>query len=186
MAATAAGVGVAWWRYRELLPSGNVVYREEMYGIAWRAFLDSPLWGTAFTDASVVYFRLFQVATSTQYLPTHSDLLDLLAHGGVVAGALWLLFAWRQWVILWFAGRVLALRNQQGDLAPYRWLGVLALIQAGALITYAINPVMISPVYAYWIWGSAGVMWALHRELTAKRLPVKLTRQALTRQTMAQ
>lgn len=177
--AAAAGGGYAWWQHRELLPSGNVPYRQEMYGIAWRTFLESPVWGTAFSDASVVYFGLFQVAQSTQYLPTHSDLLDLLAHGGVIAGALWLLVAWRQWTIAWFTARVLAARKPSVDLVPYRWMGVLSLIQIGAVITYAINPVMINPVYAYWMWGCAGVLWALHRELTAPPLPVKLTQQQM-------
>jgi hypothetical protein len=174
--------GVAWARHRDSLPSGNIPYREEMYSIAWRAFIDSPAWGSAFTDASVVYFKLFQVAQSTQYLPTHSDLLDLLAHGGVIAVALWLLVAKRQFAIAWFAGRTLAAREPGVDLTRHRWLAVLALIQLGAIVTYAINPVMINPVYAYWMWGSAGVMWALHQEIVAPPLPVKATRYTLMQQ----
>jgi hypothetical protein len=176
--AAAGAVGYAWWQHREVLPSGNLEYRTEMYGIAWRTFLDSPVWGTAFTDASVVYFRLFQVQTHTQYLPTHSDLLDLLAHGGVLAALLWLLVAWRLLTIAWFSGRALATPDPKADLRPFQWLGVLALIQIGAVVTYAINPVMISPVYAFWTWGSGGVLWALYRELAGPALPGKLTRQA--------
>ena len=173
---------MAWSRHRDSLPSGNIPYREEMYAIAWRTFLESPVWGSAFTDASVVYFQLFQVAQSTQYLPTHSDVLDLLAHGGVIAVVLWLLVAKRQFAIAWFAGRTLAARQAGVDLTRIRWLAVLALMQLGAMLTYAINPVMINPVYAYWMWGSAGVMWALYQEIVATPLPVKTGRYALMQQ----
>jgi hypothetical protein len=174
----------AWWQNRELLPSGNVEYRTEMYGIAWRQFLESPIWGSAFTSSSVNYFRLFKVDLGTQYLPTHSDVLDLMAHGGVIAMALWALIVWRTARMAWDALRTLVRREQGVDLRPWQWLGVLSLIQLGGLITYAINPILISPVHAYWVWGSLGVMWALHRELTAAPLPVRMTYSAQLRQTV--
>ena len=174
---------MAWVRHRDSLPPGNVAYRLEMYEIAWRKFLESPVWGSGFTDSSVVYFQLYKVLQDTQYLPTHSDPLDLLANGGVIAAVLWLLVVKRQFVIAWFAGRELAVRPSGVDLTRHRWLAVLGLMQIGAVITCSFNPIMISPVYAYWIWGSAGVMWALHQDIVALPLPVKLTQYALTKQT---
>ena len=173
----------AWTLHRDALPSGNVEYRLEMYEIAWRKFLESPLWGNAFTDSSVVYFQLYKVLQETQYLPTHSDPLDLLANGGVIAAVLWLLVVKRQFFIAWFAGRELAACPSGVDLTRHRWLAMLALVQIGAVITCAFNPILISPVYAFWIWGSAGVMWALYQEIVAPPLPVKLTQYALMQQT---
>lgn len=175
-----AAAAMAWTKHRDSLPSGNAVYRLEMYEIAWRKFLESPIWGSGFTDASVIYFQLFKVAQDTQYLPTHSDPLDLLAQGGIVAAMLWFLVVKRQFVIAWFVGRELAARRTGVDLTHHRWLAVLALMQIGAIITYAFNPVMISPVYNYWMWGSSGVMWALYQEIVAPPLPVKLNRFTLT------
>jgi hypothetical protein len=174
--AVVGGLGWAWWDNREVLPSGNVPYRTYMYEIAWGKFLASPLWGTAFTDASIVYFTLFQVDLPTQYLPTHSDILDLLAHGGAIAFLLWLVLFLRALSIAWATAAVLIRRDEGVDLRPWQWLGVLSLIQGGAFITYAINPILISPVHAFFVWGSLGVMWALHRELTAQPLPVRMTR----------
>ncbi len=173
---------VAWTRHRDTLPSGNVPYRLEMYEIAWNKFLASPVWGSGFTDPSVIYFQLFKVEQATQYLPTHSDPLDLLAHGGLIAAALWLLVVKRQFVIAWFAGRELAARPNGVDLTRHRWLAMLAIMQIGAVITSAFNPIMISPVYAFWMWGSAGVMWALYQDIVAPPLPVKLTRFSLLQQ----
>ena len=173
---------MAWVQHRDSLPSGNVSYRLEMYEIAWRKFLESPLWGSAFTDSSVVYFELYKVLQATQYLPTHSDPLDLLAHGGVIAAVLWLLVVKRQFVIAWFAGRELAARPSGVDLTRHRWLAMLALVQIGSVITCAFNPIMINPVYAFWMWGSAGVMWALYQEIVAPPLPVKLNRFSLMKQ----
>jgi O-antigen ligase len=156
-----------WWTNRTELPSGNVQYRTEMYGIAWRRFLDSPLWGTGFTDSSVVYFELYRVATRVQTLPTHSDILDLLAHGGLIAFTLWGLTVWRLFSISMAAARQLASAPAGDPNRSWRWLFVLGLVQLGALITYAVNPPMINPVHAYWMWGAAGVMWALYRQLVA-------------------
>lgn len=177
-----AAMGYAWWQNRELLPSGNVEYRTEMYNIAWRQFTSSPIWGTAFTDASVVYFSLFKVDLGTQYLPTHSDVLDLLAHGGLIGFTLWLLLVWLVLRLGWSTLRVLVQREEGVDLRPWQYMGVLTMIQIGAVITYVINPILISPVHAFWVWGTAGVMWALHRELTAPALPMPLTRRALLHQ----
>lgn len=167
----AAALFWVWWTNRGELPSGNVEYRTEMYGIAWRRFLESPLWGTGFTDSSVTYFELFRVATRVQTLPTHSDILDMLAHGGLIAIGLWLLTVWRL-LRLGAAGvGQLAAAPFGAANRAWRWLFVLSLVQLGALITYAVNPPLINPAHAFWVWGSAGVLWALHRQLTDPLAP---------------
>lgn len=166
LAAVAIAVAVAWWLRRDALPSGNTGYRIEMYGIAIQRFLDSPLWGTAFAEASVTYFRLYEVAVGTNYLPTHSDMLDMLGHGGLIAISLWLATVWRILSITGAAFAAMTSPQAHADERGWRWLFVLGMIQVGALITYAFNPPLIRLVNGLWIWGGAGVMWALHRYLT--------------------
>ncbi|HLL19959.1 MAG TPA: O-antigen ligase family protein [Rubrivivax sp.] len=163
----------AYFQYKSQLPSGSPEYRIEMYGIAWRRFLDSPLWGSAFTDSAVTYFELYRVAVATQHLPTHSDVLDILAHGGIVGFLLWGLTAWRLMAIGWDSLRVVAAGSVSGqasgataDMRAWRWLFVASLVQVGAIVTYAFNPLLHRPSHGVVIWGVAGVMWALHRHLT--------------------
>src|SRR5262245_5761022 len=72
------------------LPTGNVDYRMQTYGLAWERFLDSPLWGTLFAAEAVEKFTLYSIRGSRNVLPSHSDVLDLLANGGFVATALWI------------------------------------------------------------------------------------------------
>jgi len=174
LAAVTAGIYIAYITFRKELPSGNVDYRMEMYGIAWRHFLSSPIWGSAFTDSSVTYFRLFKVAVGTQYLPTHSDVLDLLSQGGTIALALWLGTVWRILSIGWATLRKLMSDAPEEDLRPWRWLFVMVLIQINAVIVYSFNPPLINPIQGFWIWGGAGVMWALYLQLT--RPPVEEVR----------
>ena len=166
----AAALVVVWMKVKTLLPSGNVEYRMEMYEIVWRRFLASPVWGSWFADTSVNYFRLYKIELGSQYLPTHSDILDILGHGGLFGISLWLMAVWRIMAIGWAAGSVLTAVEESGrDLRPWRWLFVLFLVQVNAIITYAVNPPLIKPVYAFWIWGGVGMMWALHRTLTRDR-----------------
>lgn len=164
--AVVCAAGLAWWWRREHLPSGNTGYRIEMYGIAIRRFLNSPLWGTAFADPSVTYFQLYEVAVGTNYLPTHSDVLDILGHGGLIAIGLWLATVWRILAITASAFAAMVARQAPSNERAWRWLFVLGMVQVGALITYAFNPPLIRLVNGLWIWGGAGVLWALHRYLT--------------------
>lgn len=90
LCATAAGIWVAYTYFQSYMPTGNPEYRLHTYGIAWDKFKASPAWGTGFTKAAVEFFDQFDVAAGTQNLPTHSDPLDILANGGLIAMALWL------------------------------------------------------------------------------------------------
>ena len=174
--AVAAGLVYAWLQYKSELPSGNTVYRLEMYGIAWQRFLDSPVWGTLFAEATVNYFTVFRVAQGTQNLPTHSDILDIMAHGGMIGLLLWGMVVWRMMSILWLTVRRLTEANLERDLRPWRWLFVLGLVQVTAVITYAVNPPLINPVIGFWVWGGMGVMWALHRHLETAAPVVEVVR----------
>jgi O-antigen ligase len=168
LVASVAGLYYAWKTHRQSLPSGNVEYRVEMYGIAWRRFLDSPIWGNGFTESSVNYFELYRVATKLQTLPTHSDILDLMAHGGLLALLLWLMGVWLVAKITWGAANRISLAGRDEPMRAWRCVVVLGLVQLCAIVTYAFNPPLISPVHAYWMWGSAAVMWALNQYLTER------------------
>jgi len=163
--AIVASLFFAWLQYKSELPSGNTIYRVEMYGIAWQRFLDSPVWGTLFSEATVNYFTVFRVAQGTQNLPTHSDILDIMAHGGIIGLFLWTMVVWRMLSIVWLTVGRLTEAKSERDLRPWRWLFVLGLMQVTAIVTYAVNPPLINPVIGFWIWGGVGVMWALHRHL---------------------
>lgn len=172
----AAGFGFAWLSIKTALPSGNVDYRMEMYSLIWNRFLGSPIWGDLFTDSSVNYFRLYKIELGTQNLPTHSDVLDILGHSGVIGIALWSAVVWRILSIGWAVGVVLTATASDRDLRPWRWLFVLFLVQVNAIVTYAVNPPLINPVYGFWVWGSAGLLWALHRHLKEAAAPVPAKR----------
>jgi hypothetical protein len=92
VAAVALVIGACVAAYYTLdvrMPSGNTVYRMHTYQIAWDKFIHSPLWGHGFTKSAVIKFDLYLVYSATQHLPTHSDPLDILAGGGLLAFGLW-------------------------------------------------------------------------------------------------
>lgn len=166
--AVVVSVAVLWASRPQHLPTGNTEYRIEMYGIAFRRFLHSPIWGTAFSEPSVTFFQLYQVAVGTNYLPTHSDVLDMLAHGGVIAIGLWLATVWRILKMAAAAFGAITSTSSVENETWWRWLFVLGILEIGAIITYSFNPPLSRLVNGLWIWGGAGVMWALHRRLTAQ------------------
>jgi O-antigen ligase len=163
--ATIAAVVVAWLYVRDHLPSGNTEYRLETYRIAWERFLESPVWGTGFTDSAVIFFRLYRVGVATNDLPTHSDILDLLAHGGLLALALWLMTIAKLVRMTWIAMRQLSAVRHVRFERVWRMIWVFGLVQICAVITYAFNPPLLSPNHGLWIWGSLGLMWVLFRRL---------------------
>lgn len=154
-----AGCAIALlFAYRDVyLPSGNVGYRGHTYGLAWQRFLDSPVWGTGFAVASVEKFTLFTVGATRNVLPTHSDIMDLLANGGALGIALWAFgllkigrCAYR---------RLLAPRWLSHPWAPYGH--TLAAISLAAIATYAFNPIMLQPGMSYLMWISLGFLLGL-------------------------
>lgn len=149
------------------LPSGNVDYRSHTYGLAWRQFLDSPAWGTWFTAQGVQKFTLYTVGSTRNLLPTHSDVMDLLANGGVLGIALWFVglfkIAHRAWRCL------LAPRWRAHPWAPYAH--TLTMISLAAVVTYAFNPIMLQPGMAYLMWLSLGFLLGLALRSDAASLP---------------
>jgi O-antigen ligase len=152
----AVGCYIIYFRER-FLPSGNVEFRTFTYQAAWQQFLDSPLWGTSFNAESIRKFTLYTIGIARNRLPTHSDVMDLLANGGLIAMLLWLfnylrvgMFAYR---------RVLAPR-----FLHYPWAAqahTFAIISVAAVTTYAFNPVLLQPELAFLTWTTLGFLVGL-------------------------
>ncbi len=153
-----AGAGCFLLYYREqYLPSGNVEFRSFTYRAAWQQFLESPLWGSAFTAESIRKFTLYTVGIARNRLPTHSDIMDLLANGGLIAIALWLWSYLRVGVFSF--RRVLAPR-----FLHYPWSGhahAFAMISLAAVTVYAFNPILLQPEMAYLTWTTLGFLVGL-------------------------
>jgi hypothetical protein len=147
------------------LPSGNLEYRLHTYADAWHQFLDSPLHGTLFAAPAAEKFTLYSIGIAGNILPTHSDVLDLLAHGGLAA------------LLLWAYGLARAARLAHRYLlcAPrlsHPWAPhahALALMSLAGVVTYAFNPILLQPSMAYLLWTNLGVLLGL--SLRAARHP---------------
>jgi O-antigen ligase len=157
--AASIAVGVCFLLYfrEDYLPSGNVEFREFTYRAAWQQFLDSPIWGTAFSAESVRKFTLFTVGIARNRLPTHSDLMDLLANGGLLAIGLWLFGYLRIGVFAY--RRILAPR-----FLHYPWASqghTFAAISLAAIVVYAFNPILLQPEMAFMVWTTLGMLVGL-------------------------
>jgi hypothetical protein len=139
------------------LPTGNVDYRMETYRLAWERFLDSPLWGTLFAVEAVEKFTLYSIRGTRNTLPSHSDVLDLLANGGILAMALWLYALGR----IARVARANLLEPWQLDRnwAPYAH--ALAVLSVAGVVTYAFNPILLQPPMAFLLWTSLGMLVGL-------------------------
>ena len=152
----AAGCYVLYNRER-YLPSGNVEFRSFTYRAAWQQFLDSPLWGTSFSAESIRKFTLYTIGISRNRLPTHSDVMDLLANGGLLAVTLWLWSYFRAGVFAF--RRVLAPRFLHYPWAPHAH--AFAMISVAAVATYAFNPILLQPEMAFLTWSTLGFLVGL-------------------------
>lgn len=155
----AAAAVVAWLGYGGAfdLPTGNIDYRMQTYGAAWDRFLDSPLWGTLFAAEAVEKFTLYSIRGSGNVLPSHSDMLDLLANGGILAAALWICALAR---IARFVHANL-LRPSQLDRAGAPYAHALAVMSAAGVVTYAFNPILLQPAMAFLLWTNLGMLVGL-------------------------
>lgn len=140
------------------LPSGNVEYRAHMYALALRKFHDSPLFGSFFSESSSILFTLYRVETATQVLPVHSDLMDILAHGGLLGAMLWL-GGYLRVAGLAFMQLLRPARARHPLTAHAHTLALSALC---AVVVLAFNPVLTSvPSVAYMVWTVLGMLIGL-------------------------
>jgi O-antigen ligase len=153
IAAGIAAYGYLAYQRGELMPTGNPQYRMQTYEHAWQNFLDSPLWGTSFTDPATRRFTGFQILAARGILATHSDVLDLLAQGGVIAILLWL------WSYVRISRLTLrhALRGRVEDDLHAATHTLAAMTLAGILV-YAFNPILLQPAKALLYWSQIGLL----------------------------
>jgi hypothetical protein len=149
------------------LPTGNVDYRSHTYGLAWERFLESPLWGNHFAVEAVEKFTGYEIAVGN-LLATHSDVLDLLANGGLLAVLVWL---WALVRIARIAGeRLLAREWLNQPWAPHAH--VLAAMSLAGIVTYTFNPILLQPALAFLVWTNLGMLVGLAlRNTDARPVP---------------
>ncbi len=139
------------------LPSGNPEFRLMTYAQAWIRFVASPLWGTGFTEPAAEKFTGFDTGVSNNILPTHSDVLDLAAQGGLLALALWL---WGLFRVGRLAAKTVIQPGGAAHVAsPYAHM--LACMSLAAVVVYAFNPILLQPEKSILIWTNLGFLVGL-------------------------
>jgi O-antigen ligase len=151
--------------YRETyLPSGSVEYRASTYLMAWQKFLASPAWGSLYSETPIIEFTLYYIGLANNKLPTHSDILDMLAHGGVLGFSLFLL-------ALAFPIRAgfKALRQvptMHDAVARATIHGLMGVVVAG-IICMAFNPLLLNHIMASLFWLIQGLLYAVAQRILA-------------------
>jgi hypothetical protein len=153
VAVVSAVLTLLYFEFREYLPSGNVEVRLTQYEQAMRQFLDSPVWGSAYLDGSG---EVFLQANRALNIPTHSDVLDLLKHGGLIAFGL---FAWGYWKIFSLVNRAVVLTTGQRLINAY-FVGARFFIVT-ALLTFSLNPLLLKGPFLIVIWSNLGLALGL-------------------------
>lgn len=147
----------------EWFPSGNPQYRLKTYHTAWNNFRKSPVWGTGFTGSATERFKDFKIDVAGGVLPSHSDVLDIAAHGGTLGLLLWVWAYLRVGRLAWRN----VLRHRPPD-ALAAAAHALACMSLTGVLVYAFNPIMLQPVKAMLLWGQLGMLLgiALYRAET--------------------
>jgi O-antigen ligase len=138
-------------------PTGNLDFRLHTYQAAWDRFLDSPLWGNFYAREATEKFRLFDIGIAHNVLPTHSDLLDLLANGGLLGFGLCALGVLAIAAVAWRG----ALRPGLIERPEARYAHALALLSLAAIVTCAFNPILLQPPMAALAWSNLGMLLGL-------------------------
>jgi O-antigen ligase len=144
-AALVATLTVLYFEFREFLPSGNPHVRLAQYEQAWLAFKASPIWGNAYMEASG---EMFREGFRLLYIPTHSDILDILKHGGLIA---LLLFLAGYALIFLAIQRAVAMTRDDHLLQAY--FLTARFFQGTALLTFSFNPLLLKGPFLFVIWG---------------------------------
>lgn len=149
-----------YFEYRQYLPSGNVDVRMKQYEAAMRQFVQSPLWGNAYLAGSGEAYREYVRVLN---IPTHSDVIDILKHGGLIGFAL---FCWGYWKIFAAINRAVSATRDDSLLNAY-FVGA-RFFAVTALISFSINPLLLKGPFLIVIWGNLGL--AVGLALTVARV----------------
>ena len=148
-AALVAVLTLLYFEFREHLPSGNVEVRMTQYEAAMRQFFESPIWGSAYTAGSgEAYRESFRLLN----IPTHSDVLDMLKHGGLIGFGL---FCWGYWKIFALLNRAVAATRDDALLNAY--FVAVRFFQITALVNFSLNPLLLKGPFLIVIWGNLGL-----------------------------
>ena len=164
-----AGVTVAgvYATIKSALPGGNTEYRFFTYERTWADFIHSPIWGKSFSGPSAELFGLYDVSASTQILPSHSDLLDILAQGGLIGMTLLLYGLWRIARSLHRRFRFRSLGALSPTLVAHsHWLTASCL---SIIPVVAFNPILLQPGKAFLVWMNFGILIGLAIRCTEHR-----------------
>ena len=134
-------------------PDGNLGYRMVTYSNAIHRFLSSPLYGASFDTSSTKLFTGFEVDAAHGHLPTHSDLLDLAANGGLLAVAL---LTWG-YARIGACARKTILSTRANDDRSAAAHTLVCMTLTGVLV-YAFNPILLEPDRALLLWASTGIL----------------------------
>ena len=132
------------------LPSGSPAVRFHTYPSRISAFLDSPVFGSYFTGSPLMTLPTIQGEIT---IPSHSDILDILAYGGLFGAALFLIPVTR------LIAR--ALRKLGKMDARFYWhhvCSVVIIINLMLLLTF--NSPYVCPEIMFFFWISAGFLFA--------------------------
>jgi hypothetical protein len=134
--------------------TGNANFRMYYYQILWDMFLESPVIGTCFSGSPALEFTLFNIENQigTRNLPSHSDVLDLLAHGGVIGLGLFFLVSMRACKALIQHARMV----REGD-HSYALPLLLCSVALSGIIQMSFNPVLINPANGFSFWAILGL-----------------------------
>ncbi len=124
--------------FRDALPGGSTNVRFYTYSMRWQQFLDAPFFGMHFSGTPLI-----DVPMTNLHIPSHSDLLDLLAYGGVIGAVLFGL------PLLSFLFSFGELRRVQ----PEQLVAVFSYALVSALIVvWTFNPVWLQPQIGAFLW----------------------------------
>lgn len=138
----------------QYLPSGSVDIRSQLYLGAWQDFLASPVYGDAFVAQSARPLVGITVMGQSQIV-THSDILDLVAHGGLVAV---LLFGFGVLRVL-HPSRSGSLQVSPREGAETQ--GLSAVIVCGVLVALFNSPLLLIPI-SVMFWFALGLLSAVN------------------------
>jgi O-antigen ligase len=145
----AAVAGLLYFEFREHLPSGNPEVRLQQYQSAMREFVDSPLWGNAYTSASG---EIYNDGYRRFYIPTHGDVLDMLKHGGLIAFTLFFLGYWKIFFLIHSA-----VKATREDRVLNAYFMTARYFQVAALVTFTFNPLLLKGPFLFVIWANLGL-----------------------------
>lgn len=149
----AVGVTYLLQNREEYLPTGNVDVRKITYEASYTRFMENPLVGTGFSDSSLIDLGTL-IVLGDNVLISHSDLLDILSHGGLIGAGLFVFGFYRV-----LARAVRALRSPASAADKAMIHGLLLIVVSG-LIVAAFNSPLITLTVGVMFWFSTGLLLA--------------------------